>query len=84
MYGIEIRLYVGLEHFAERFADYEIVATLPPQLSWLHIIELIPLKSDEARIYYAQDGLNRRYGVRELRQQISRITFERRQIANSA
>jgi hypothetical protein len=70
--------------FAERFIDYEIVATLSPQLSWSHIIELLPLKSDEARIYYAQDVLNRRYGVRELRRQISRKAFERREIANSA
>jgi len=70
--------------FAEKFTDYEIVATLSPQLSWSHIIELLPLKSDEARVYYAQDVLNRRYGVRELRRQISRKTFERREIANSA
>ena len=70
--------------FGEKFADYEIVATLSPQLSWSHIIELLPLKSDEARIYYAQDILNRRYGVRELRRQISRKAYERREIANSA
>jgi len=67
--------------FAERFADYGIVATLSPQLSWSHIIELLPLKSDEARNYYAQDVLHRRYGVRELRSQISRKAFERREIA---
>jgi predicted nuclease of restriction endonuclease-like (RecB) superfamily len=70
--------------FAERFADYKIVATLSPQLSWSHIIELLPLKSDEARVYYAQDVFNRRYGVRELRRQISRKAFERREIANLA
>ena len=70
--------------FAERFTDYEIVATLSPQLSWSHIIELLPLKSYEARLYYAQDVLNRRYGVRDLRRQISRKAFERREIANLA
>jgi len=70
--------------FADKFVDYEIVATLSPQLSWSHIIELLPLKSDEARAYYAQDVLNRRYGVRELRRQISRKAFERREIANLA
>jgi len=69
--------------FAERFTDYEIVATLSPQLSWSHIIELLPLKSDEARIYYARDVLHRRYGVRELRRQISRKAYERYEIANS-
>ena len=60
------------------------MATLSPQLSWSHIIELLPLKSDEARVYYAHDVLNRRYGVRELRRQISRKAYERREIANSA
>ena len=69
--------------FAERFSDFEIVATLSPQLSWSHIVELLPLKSDEARIYYAQDVLNRQLGVRELRRQISRKAYERREIANT-
>jgi len=70
--------------FAERFPDYEIVATLSPQLSWSHIIELLPLKTNEARMFYAQDVLQRRLGVRELRRQISRKAYERREIANSA
>ena len=70
--------------FAEKFTDYEIVASLSPLLSWSHIIELLPLKSNEARIFYAQDVVNRRLGVRELRRQISRKTYERREIANSA
>ena len=70
--------------FAERFPDYEIVATLSPQLSWSHIIELLPLKSDEARMFYAQEVQSRYFGVRELRRQISRKAYERREIANSA
>jgi len=69
--------------FAEKFTDYEIVATLSPQLSWSHIIELLPLKSEEARLYYAQDVLDRKIGVRELRRQISRKAYERREIANT-
>jgi predicted nuclease of restriction endonuclease-like (RecB) superfamily len=70
--------------FAERFTDYEIVATLSPQLSWSHIVELLPLKTDEARLYYAQDVVSRGIGVRELRRQISRKAYERHEIANSA
>jgi predicted nuclease of restriction endonuclease-like (RecB) superfamily len=69
--------------FAENFTDYKIVATLSPQLSWSHFIELLPLKSDEARLYYAQDASMRRLGIRELRRQISRKAFERREIANT-
>ena len=37
--------------FAEKFADHSIVATLSPQLSWSHIIELLTIKTDEARIF---------------------------------
>jgi len=69
--------------FAEGFDDFEIVATLSPQLSWSHIIELLPLKTTEARLFYAKDVAERRLGVRELRKQISRKAYERREIANS-
>ena len=69
--------------FAEKFSDYEIVATLSPQLSWSHIIELLPLKTDEARMYYANLSAEKRLGIRELRRQISRKAFERREIANT-
>jgi len=70
--------------FADNFADLSIVATLSPQLSWSHIIELLPLKTDEARLFYAQDAVNRRLNVRDLRKQISRKAYERREIANAA
>ena len=69
--------------FAEKFTDFEIVATLSPQLSWSHIIELLPLKTDEARVYYANDAVKRQFGIRELRREISRKAYERREIANS-
>jgi len=43
----------------------------------------LPLKSDEALIFYAQDALARCLSIRELRKQISRKAYERREIANS-
>jgi predicted nuclease of restriction endonuclease-like (RecB) superfamily len=70
--------------FAERFPDYDLVATLSPYLSWSHIIELLPIKTDEARMFYAQEVQSRHIGVRELRRQIFRKAYERREIANSA
>jgi hypothetical protein len=33
--------------FAEKFSDFEIVTKLSSQLSWSHIIALLPLESDE-------------------------------------
>jgi predicted nuclease of restriction endonuclease-like (RecB) superfamily len=69
--------------FAEIFSDAEIVATLSRQLSWSHFKEILPLKTEEARIFYAKDAMERNYGVRELRYQISRKAYERREIANT-
>ena len=39
--------------FAEQFEDFEIVVPLARQLSWSHILILLPLKNREAQIYYA-------------------------------
>ena len=69
--------------FAERFSDVEILPTLSAKLSWSHIIELLPLKTKEAQLYYANDIAHRNLAVRELRRQISRKAFERREIANT-
>jgi predicted nuclease of restriction endonuclease-like (RecB) superfamily len=44
---------------------------------------LLPVVSDEAFFYYAQDAAARHLGKRELRRQISRKAFERRDIADS-
>jgi len=68
--------------FAERFSDMEILPPLAAKLSWSHFLELLPLKSNEARLYYANDAANRNYGAKELRRQISRKAYERQEIAN--
>jgi len=69
--------------FAKLFPDFEIVAPLAQQLSWSHFQELLPVKIEEARMYYAQDAALRRIGKIELRRQISRKTYECREIANA-
>lgn len=68
--------------FAEQFPDNSIVVTLSRQLSWSHFLALIPLKNQEAKLYYAQASATQTLGVRELRKQISTKTFERSNIAN--
>jgi len=40
--------------FAEQFPDIEIVVPLARQLSWSHFIILIPIKTQEAKLFYAQ------------------------------
>lgn len=69
--------------FAEQFSDFEIVVPLARQLSWSHFLILIPLKSTESKLYYAQKSIEEHWGKRELRKQISRKAFERKEIADT-
>lgn len=69
--------------FAEQFTDFEIVVPLARQLSWSHFILLLPLKSQEAKMFYAQKVVNELLGKRELRKQIADKAFERTSIANT-
>jgi predicted nuclease of restriction endonuclease-like (RecB) superfamily len=69
--------------FAEKFPNFEIVTELALQLSWSHFIELLPLKSDAAIMYYANDVSTRNLGTKQLREQISRKVYERKEIANT-
>ncbi|MGL4208420.1 MAG: DUF1016 N-terminal domain-containing protein, partial [Candidatus Adiutrix sp.] len=61
--------------FAEQFQDDKIVVTLSRQLSWSHFLALIPLKSQEARLFYAHQSAAGQLGVRALRQLIARKAF---------
>ncbi|HQQ02405.1 MAG TPA: PDDEXK nuclease domain-containing protein [Bacteroidales bacterium] len=68
---------------AEQFSDFEMVVTLSRQLSWSHFLALIPLKTIEAKLFYAQKSASEGWGVRELRKQIAIKTFERILLANT-
>ncbi|MDR3282055.1 MAG: PDDEXK nuclease domain-containing protein [Candidatus Methanoplasma sp.] len=81
--NFEVKNLRRMMQFAEQFADFEIVVTLSRQLTWSHFLVLLPLKSDEAKIYYANETANGGLGVRDLRKMISRKAFERREIANT-
>lgn len=58
--------------FFQEFSDFNILPSLAAQLSWSHFIELFPLKSKEAKLYYAQHCIEQNWGKRELRNQIQR------------
>lgn len=57
--------------FSEVFKETENLVTLSRYLSWSHFIELFPLKSEDAKQFYAQLTINRALGVRDLRKQIT-------------
>jgi predicted nuclease of restriction endonuclease-like (RecB) superfamily len=71
-----------MKRFATVFSDINIIAHLVPFLSWSHFCEIMRIKDEQARLYYAKDAAERQLGIRELRQQIARKPFERREIAN--
>ncbi len=68
--------------FADVFSDIQIVTSLMTQLSWTHFIELFPLKTIEARMYYAQKIATEQWSVRQAKYQIECKAYERQEIAN--
>jgi len=79
--GFEAKNLHRMIQFARAFPSAEKVASLMRLLSWTHFLLLLPLKSAEAREFYAQNAVAEGWSVRELRQQMERKAFERRAIA---
>ena len=80
--GFEAKNLRRMVQFAQTFPQPEIVATLSRQLSWSHFVNLLPLKTEPARQFYAQQAAAQTWSVRELRQQIERKAFERTELAS--
>jgi predicted nuclease of restriction endonuclease-like (RecB) superfamily len=69
--------------FARLYPDYDEMVALAHQVSWTHMKDLIALRSDDARKFYAEEAATKHLSVRELRAAIRRKAYERREIANS-
>lgn len=67
--------------FATAFPDERIVVSLIRQLSWTHIIALIPIKDPLKRDFYTEMCRMERWNVRTLRQKIDGMLFERTAIS---
>lgn len=67
--------------FAENFPEASIVATLSRQLGWSHFKEIIPLKDELHRDFYAEMCRVERWSVRTLRAKIDSMLFERTAIS---
>jgi predicted nuclease of restriction endonuclease-like (RecB) superfamily len=63
--------------FAEVFPEEKIVVSLMRQLSWTHLLQIIPLEDDLKRDFYAEMCRVERWSVRTLRQKIGGMLFER-------
>ncbi|MDQ3363909.1 MAG: PDDEXK nuclease domain-containing protein [Myxococcota bacterium] len=63
--------------FASTFFDEKIVATLSRQLGWSHFVELLPIKDTLAREFYAEMCRVERWSVRQLRERIDSMLYQR-------
>jgi predicted nuclease of restriction endonuclease-like (RecB) superfamily len=81
--SFEARNLRRMMQFAEQFPDFGIVSPLATQLSWSHVVEVLALKTPEARLFYLGEAATRQLGKRELRRMIDRKAFERKEIANA-
>lgn len=63
--------------FAEAFPDPEIVSALSRQLAWSHFKEIIYLKDELQRGFYAEMCRIERWSVRTLRQKVDGMLYER-------
>ena len=80
--NFELKNLYRMMQFAEKFPDIEIVVPLARQLSWSHILKILPLKQADAITYYAQKAVVEGWSKRQLQYQIDRKAFERQQIAS--
>lgn len=79
--GFERSALARMVKFAELFPDVSIVATLSRQLGWSHFKEIIPLKDDLQREFYAEMCRLERWSVRTLRERIQSMLYERTAIS---
>lgn len=67
--------------FARYYTTSQKVATLSRQFSWSHIVELLAIKDDTERLFYEQVATIELWGVRQLRERISSMLFQRTAIS---
>lgn len=79
--GFSKRNVFNMIQFAERFPDEKIVATLSRQLSWTHILALIPIEDELKREFYIQMCVHEKWSVRVFRERIQSMLYERTAIS---
>lgn len=67
--------------FANLFPDKEIVVTLIRQLSWSHILAVLPIDDSVKRDFYIQMCILEKWSVRTFRQRIESMLYERTAIS---
>lgn len=68
-------------NFYQEFSVYEKVAILSQQLTWSHFIEILPIKDELKRDFYAVMCKNENWSVRTLRERRKSMLYERTAIS---
>jgi predicted nuclease of restriction endonuclease-like (RecB) superfamily len=69
--------------FAEQFPNFEIVSPSATQLSWAHFVEILPLKTQEAKLFYLNEAARGVISRNNMRKLINRKAYERKEIADT-
>ena len=69
--------------FAQEFPQLEIVSRAATQLSWSHIVEILPLRDGVQREFYLTLAATQKWGRDELRGKIDGMLFERTAISGT-
>lgn len=67
--------------FAIQFPDEKIVVSLIRQLSWTHILAIIPIEDPLKREFYIQMCAHEKWSVRVFRERIQSMLYERSAIS---
>ena len=70
---------INREILENKRAEYgkQIVSTVSTQISWSHVIEILPLNGELQREFYLTLAASERWSVRRLRKEIDSMLFER-------
>ena len=81
--GYTLRSLYRSIQFCQHFPDEQIVSALSTQLSWSHFMELLPIKDQLARDFYAEMCRLERWDVRTFRQEIGSMLYQRTALSKS-
>ena len=79
--GFGRRNLFSMVRFAEVFPHSNIVQTLSAQLAWSHILEILSLDDELKRDFYIEMCRMERWSVRQLRERINGMLYERTAIS---
>ncbi|SHM54820.1 PDDEXK nuclease domain-containing protein [Flavobacterium xanthum] len=79
--GFSRRNLFNMMQFANTFLNEKIVVSLIRQLSWTHILALIPIQDNIKREFYIQMCVHEKWSVRTFRERIQSMLYERTAIS---